>query len=378
MNSKLEITTIFESGNGKNIKKIGENHFYLETEGESSSYAGYFCFKVINSGEKDVRLKVDIKLDPEIKFTVDDKISFLRSQPPIWISNKKRWWKITEYKKADFTLYLDFKVPAKKTLFVSNMVPLFYTDFTNWLQNKFLKKDKGKLYKIGESFEGKDIFLISFGDIFSNKRILIISGLHGTEFPGIWASKGIIEFLLSDSQEAEKIKKNFAVDIIPYGNPDGTVAGKQKTNAEGIDLHREANPEKEPVAVEVKAFWKWIKEHPPFLYINLHGWTACEKGKEPFEGAIRPDISIYKKWNNEEKVLECDRALIKNANPISRYEKIVELGISYGEEPDSLLALLPKKYGTIAYSYEPNMRTGPYGCMKKGIKVLKALVSPFL
>lgn len=374
----MEIITSFESGNGKNIKEIEKNHFYLETNGESSSYAGYFCFKVVNPEKRDIELKVDIRCDSEIEYTEDDRKSFLQGKPPVWIYNGERWEKLWEYKKEDLTLYLDLKVPAGKTLLVTNMAPLFYTEFTNWLQERFKKENKGRLYNIGKTFEGRDIFLVSFGDSSSNHRVLIISGLHGTEFPGIWASKGIIEFLLSDSPEAEKIRKNFAIDIIPYGNPDGTVAGKQRTNAQGIDLHREANPEKEPLAVEVKAFWEWIEKHPPFLYINLHGWNACERGREPYEGAIRPSISVYKKWKLDEKVLECDKSLIEKADPISRYDRIAELNTSYAGEPDSLLALLSRRYGTIAYSYEPNMRTGPDGCMGKGIKVLKALITPFM
>ncbi|MCX8083241.1 MAG: hypothetical protein N3D17_07665 [bacterium] len=128
----------------------------------------------------------------------------------------------------------------------------------------------------------------------------------------------------------------------------------------------------------MKVFWEWIKKHPPFLYINLYGWAACEKGKEPFEGAIRPDISIYKRWGNDSKVLECDRCLIEKVDPLSRYDRIAEFGVSYAEESDSLPALLPKRYGTIAYVYEPNMRTGPDGCMEKGVKVLNALIEPFM
>lgn len=84
----------------------------------------------------------------------------------------------------------------------------------------------------------------------------------------------ITKFETGNGKNIKRIRKNFIVDIIPYSNPDGAYLGKPRTNAQGIDLHREANPEKKPVAVEVSKFWQWIEQHPAFLYINLHGFEC--------------------------------------------------------------------------------------------------------
>jgi hypothetical protein len=73
-----------------------------------------------------------------------------------------------------------------------------------------------------------------------------------------------------------------------------------------------------------------------------------------------------------------DESLIKHANPISRYDRIVEFGVGYGEEDANLLNLLAECHGIPAYCYEPNMRTGLDGCMEKGKIVLTALVHPLL
>jgi len=374
----IKITSDFESGNGKNIKKIGENYFQLETVGEGSSYAGYFCFKVINKDRQDINCRVDVILDRDIEYTEFDRQGFLNSQPPLWFNIDGVWQKTFDYQRGDLILHINLTIPAEKTVLITSMAPLFYSEFTKELKEHLSKNIIGRYYEIGNSFEGRPIVLVSIGNLEAQRHILVISGLHGIEFPGIWAAKGIIDFLLSESSEAKEIRERFIVDIIPYGNPDGTVKGRPRTNAQGIDIHREANPLKEHVAPEVRAIWNWIEKYPPFLYINLHGWSACEKGTEPFEGALRPGIHFYRKWGLENKVKECDMSLTEYANPISRYDKIVEFGISYGAEPDNLLELLAQRYGTISYCYEPNMRTGPLSCQEKGIKVLKGLLKPFL
>jgi len=114
------------------------------------------------------------------------------------------------------------------------------------------------------------------------------------------------------------------------------------------------------------------------MYINLHGWSACEKGTEPFEAGLRPSIEYYRKRDTQDLVAILDQSLIRNANPISRYDHIAEFGTTYSAEDKNLLNLLAGRYGTIAYCYEPNMRTGADGCMEKGVKVLTSLVMPLL
>jgi hypothetical protein len=374
----MVVTSDFESGNGKKIKKMGKDHFSLETEGEGRSYASYFCLKVINEEEKVRKCQLDIRLDAAIEYSADDRRSFLNAHHPLWVSNAQNTWqKLMDYKEKVLSYQIDLRLKAKESLFISGFIPLFYTRMCEIMQEEYTKNRFVSLHQIGFSVQKRSLQLVSIGWCSSGKRVLVISGLHGIEFPGIWAARGIVEFLLSDNPGAKEIRDEFVVDVLLYGNPDGTVLGKPRTNAQGIDLHRQADPAKEPVAPEISAIWKWIEKNPPFLYINLHGWNASEKGKEPFEGSIRPAFSTYKKCQKEKEVAACDQSLITGANPISRYDNIAEFGATYENEQDNLCNLLARKYGTIAYVYEPNMRTGSLGCQAKGVKVLRALLAPF-
>ena len=47
-----------------------------------------------------------------------------------------------------------------------------------------------------------------------------------------------MNFLLSDSLEAEKIRDFFIIKIVPMLNPDGVIHGNYRTSLVGVDLNR--------------------------------------------------------------------------------------------------------------------------------------------
>jgi len=51
--------------------------------------------------------------------------------------------------------------------------------------------------------------------------------------------KGIIDFLLSDTQEAIKLRKDYVFKIIPMLNPDGVIYGNYRCCLLGYDLNRQ-------------------------------------------------------------------------------------------------------------------------------------------
>ncbi len=374
----MRVTWNHESGNGKNVRQLAPDHFSVETVGQGSSYAAYFNLKVENDTDKERLCRLDVKLDRSLEYSDLDVSGFAKCHFPLWMSSDGcRWSKYDNYHQMDLTYQIPLNLQAGETIYISPMIPILFSKLTDDMSHLYDIEGISTFHCIGQTSQGRPMPMVSIGHN-DQRRILIISGLHGTEFPGIWASKGIIEYLLSSDETAQSIRKHFTVDVLPYGNPDGTFMGRQRTNAQDIDLHRQASLEFKPVASEIEAIWGWIEKYPPSLYINLHGWCACEVGKEPYEGALRPAITIYEKWKKQEMILEMDQSLIKNADPISRYDRIVEFGVTYSAEEANLLNLLAEKYGTYAYCYEPNMRTGLKGCMEKGIKVLKSLACPML
>jgi murein tripeptide amidase MpaA len=47
--------------------------------------------------------------------------------------------------------------------------------------------------------------------------------------------EGLVLFLLSDCLEAEELRRNYIIYVVPMLNIDGVVHGNQRTNLSGFD-----------------------------------------------------------------------------------------------------------------------------------------------
>lgn len=374
-NRAVHLDVAFECANGQNPRRLGENHLAVDTIGESSSYAGYFLVRVTNPTDQEQPCTLDIHNDPAIDYVPGDRRCFAaKPAPPVWTCRTgQSWRRVDDYERGDMMLRLTLRVPARGAVQVSPYVPLSYSEMSAWLAEQAATPaaDDVQLHTLGHSLEGRPIELLSIGAA-DRPRILVVAGLHAVEFPGIWAVRGMIAYLTGTHPAARALRQHFRVDLLAHANPDGTVHGRSRTNLAGVDLHRQAAPD-QPRAPEVQALWRWIRQQPPAIYINLHGWTACERGVEPFDGALRPHRDLYAAHGLGPLVDAADRLLTEQARPISRYERIEQFGGGYDAEDQNLLNQLARAYGTLAYVYEPNMRVGPAGCQQRGVEVLGAL-----
>ena len=50
--------------------------------------------------------------------------------------------------------------------------------------------------------------------------------------------KGVIDFLIGDSIEAQILRNNFVFKIVPMLNPDGVINGNYRCSLAGCDLNR--------------------------------------------------------------------------------------------------------------------------------------------
>ena len=58
--------------------------------------------------------------------------------------------------------------------------------------------------------------------------------------------QGIIDFLLSDSKEAQFLRSNYVFKIVPVLNPDGVIYGNYRCSLLGVDLNRRKQFEPSP------------------------------------------------------------------------------------------------------------------------------------
>jgi len=131
---------------------------------------------------------------------------------------------------------------------------------------------------IGHTSAGREIEAFFLGPN-TNRKVLIIAGVHGDEVEGVVAARRIVE-------TCKKNEPSFCIIVIPILNADGFLAGTRK-NSRGVDLNRnlptkdwtsiEANERYSPGSspnseAENKALLTFIDSIKPALIISLHSY----------------------------------------------------------------------------------------------------------
>ena len=91
------------------------------------------------------------------------------------------------------------------------------------------------------------------------KGVFISARVHPGESNSSYMMKGAIEFLTSQSPEAELIRNNFVIKVVPMINIDGVINGCYRCSLAGCDLNRrwkKPNKQTLPVIYEIKRLCK--------------------------------------------------------------------------------------------------------------------------
>lgn len=75
-------------------------------------------------------------------------------------------------------------------------------------------------------------------DTSDKKAIFVTSRVHSGEVQSSFAVEGLIDFLLSDNEQAIDLRQKYIIYIVPMLNIDGVIYGNSRTNLTGFDLNR--------------------------------------------------------------------------------------------------------------------------------------------
>ncbi|KAH6948601.1 hypothetical protein HPB50_025222 [Hyalomma asiaticum] len=187
--------------------------------------------------------------------------------------------------------------PSQSTLHsdVPNTSPLTYYDHEEI--TAFLKKtserfpDFTKLYSIGKSVEGRDLWVLLVtkdpnNEVLLKPNVKYVANIHGDETVGRQMMVYLISHLLTQyhlDPYVHHLVDTTRIHIMPSMNPDGYAAAKEGTcepfegrnNAGGVDLNRNFpnryNTQTEPEQPETTSVRRWSRAIPFVLAANLHG-----------------------------------------------------------------------------------------------------------
>lgn len=138
----------------------------------------------------------------------------------------------------------------------------------------FFEYNKDHLLETSPTFEGFDSRLHQYlKDHGQKKAIIITSRVHPGEPQASHMLDGLLEYLMS--KEAEVLRKNFVIRIVPMLNPDGVVFGNYRCSLLGVDLNRKwekPNRFLHPTVFHAKKLIGHMHaERKVVLFTDLHG-----------------------------------------------------------------------------------------------------------
>uniref|UniRef100_A0A0R3RFM3 Peptidase_M14 domain-containing protein n=1 Tax=Elaeophora elaphi TaxID=1147741 RepID=A0A0R3RFM3_9BILA len=213
-----------------------------------------------------------------------------------------------------FSLYftIRFKYHAD-VCYIAYHFPYTYSMLQATLERYLSKNDKERqLYvrndQLCTSLAGNTVSLLTVTangtkeQLIDRQIVLLCARVHPGENNTSWIMHGIMDFLMSDKEEAMELRDQFVFKLIPMLNVDGVVNGSHRCSLAGVDLNRtwdQPSPVLHPVIYHSKAIVQYIVDvlgKKPFLFIDIHGhsnnFNVFLYGNNPDKSWSVPDHSL--------------------------------------------------------------------------------------
>ncbi|XP_053305224.1 cytosolic carboxypeptidase 2, partial [Spea bombifrons] len=257
----LQFESRFESGNLQKAAKVGkyEYELTLRTDLYTSKHTQWYYFQVKNT-----------KKGVPFRFTITNLMKsnslYNAGLKPLLYSQKEALlrgvgWKregqdIKYYKssvsqdgKSLYCLTWTFEFPHDDdTCYFAHCYPYTYSDLQRDLHSVAIDPVRShycKIRSLCRSLAGNTVYLLTITSPSANlseaakKRAVVVTArVHPGETNGSWMMKGFLDFLLSDSPDAQVLRETFIFKVVPMLNPDGVIVGNYRCSLTGRDLNR--------------------------------------------------------------------------------------------------------------------------------------------
>ncbi|CAF3989111.1 unnamed protein product [Rotaria magnacalcarata] len=297
----------FESGNLMKAVQVGEYEYelYLRYDLYTKRNTQWFYFRLQN-----------IRANKRYRFTI---VNFFKptslynnGMKPLMYSVSdaddkgigwRRWGEEIVYYKNNLTapdnpssnmysLTWTCKFPNDNdTYYFAHCYPYTYSDlqdYLNEIQNDRAKSEYCKQKVLCRTLAGNFVYMLTITSPTSNplnmctspeqqvkKGVVVTARVHPGETNASWMMKGLLDFLLNDSEDAKLLRDNFIFKIVPMLNPDGVIVGNYRCSLSGRDLNRnyktilkDAYPSIWHTREMIKRF---MSETELILYCDFHG-----------------------------------------------------------------------------------------------------------
>ena len=243
----------FEGGRLNGIVMDSANHFTLLITAENYPInpSPWYAFKAWSTDPVEIQIELTYtdsrsRYYPKVS---DDGINFQPLDSSLVTGFDGAGWGIGSVSETiEFSLSLTSEPVwvAAQELWTSSRV-------NDWM-NTLAASEEIDRSTIGDSREGRPIWMMKIGNEQTKKGVMIISRQHPPEVTGFLAMKSFIETIADDSDLARAFRSSFAVYNVPLMNPDGVDNGHWRHNTGGIDLNRDWQEFNQPETSAVRDF----------------------------------------------------------------------------------------------------------------------------
>nr|KAF6436784.1 ATP/GTP binding protein like 2 [Molossus molossus] len=288
----------FESGNLQKAVRVDtyEYELTLRTDLYTNKHTQWFYFRVQNT-RKDATYRFTIinLLKPKSLYTIGMK-PLMYSQLDASTHNigwRREGNEIKYYKnntddgqKPFYCLTWTIQFPHDQdTCFFAHFYPYTYTDLQCYLllvANNPVQSQFCKLRTLCRSLAGNTVYLLTITnpsrtpqEAAAKKAVVLSARVHPGESNGSWIMKGFLDFILSNSPDAELLRDIFVFKVVPMLNPDGVIVGNYRCSLAGRDLNRHYRTilkESFPCIWYTRNMIKrLLEEREVLLYCDFHG-----------------------------------------------------------------------------------------------------------
>ena len=160
---------------------------------------------------------------------------------PVYTYDQQEWFQFSENEvtQNDDNEIIVRKQFAQETVWIARFYPYTLTDLENYI--KYIRNSPYVNIQIpGYSQEGQPIYAFRITDsnvpVSGKKRVFMHARTHPAETPSSFLVEGIINFLISGTQEASGILSKFEFYIFPMQNVDGVIAGNYRATPKSENL----------------------------------------------------------------------------------------------------------------------------------------------
>ncbi|KAF1324619.1 Metalloprotease family m14a, partial [Globisporangium splendens] len=252
------------------------------------------------------------------------------------------------------TLTLEF-ADADDTYLIAHSYPYTFSDHQQHLEQ--ILHQSGRRIRatlrhsvLCKTLSGKSCDLLSISDfsagtqeLKARKAIVISSRVHPGEPQASWMMRGVIDFLLGESDVARVLRRLFLFQIIPMLNPDGVYYGNSRCALSACDLNRQwHNPSQSyhPTIFHAKELLK--KEcatRGVVFFCDIHGHSrkknvfmyGCDTKKRPNPRA-RAFAKLFSMQQNARKYIsfpDCSFKISKSKEATARVVIANELKLAW-------------------------------------------------